>query len=150
MTAASIPSGTCTDLSLSMIGQSSSGSSDFIVTQFNGDTGSNYNISGGSMATASTWNAFTTMAGSSAFLINFASSSSTSNPGSGTCRIYNYAGSFRKQWTCQDTYNHSTFMNTEVTSGEWLSTSAITSILLKLNSGSNIVTGSKFQVRCAQ
>jgi hypothetical protein len=150
VTAASIPSGTCTDLSLSMIGQSSSGSSDFIVTQFNGDTGSNYNISGGSMAAASTWNAFTTMAGSSAFLINFALSSSTSNPGSGTCRIYDYAGSFRKQWTCQDTYNHSTFMNTEVTSGEWLSTSAITSILLKLNSGSNIVTGSKFQVKCAQ
>ena len=143
ITFSSIP-GTYTNLLLYIMGQSSSGSDDFVVMQLNSDTGAHYNISGIAMSGASTSNAFTTMAGTSAFVVNLKTSSGASvHPGTGNCVIYNYAGTtFNKQWTCNDTENKSTFMNTEFASGEWTGTpAAVTTILLKLNSGSNFVTG---------
>jgi hypothetical protein len=134
--------GTFSQLYVFLNGQSSSGSDDFATMQFNSDTSSDYNISGISLSGASSVAGFTTLAGTSAFIINMKSSSSGAHPGTGDCTIYSYANTaFNKQWTCRDTTNKSSFMNTEVSSGEWISTTAITSIVLQLNSGSNFTAG---------
>jgi hypothetical protein len=112
--------------------------------RFNGDSTSNYVGAYSNGATLS-----------SAILLRYidtASVFSSASFSTGDLLIQNYTnatGSIRKSVLGNVTYNTTT-TNNEIapwfTNGQWLSSSAITSLIVSLSSGSNIKTGSIVQI----
>lgn len=136
--------GTFTNLILKLNGQSVSATADDILFQFNGDTGSNYDWSftlGGAIAsyTSGATNATTAM-----HLANLASTSNTNRAGIATVQITGYANALFKACMAENSAfspSGPTGMIPAFFAGNWRSTSAITSILLKTGSGSNFAAG---------
>jgi hypothetical protein len=141
VTFSSIPA-TYTDLKLIVMWRGThSGSSNNLMGQFNGDTGSNYSytdISGSGSAA-------TSFRGSSQTKMNFGYVSSTESTifGMAIIDVFSYAGSTNKTTLCSYSYDRNGSGYVQRNVQLWRSTSAITSISI-LTNVSNFAVDSTF------
>jgi hypothetical protein len=138
ITFSSIP-GTFSSLHLVVEGQSSSTSIDGISITFNGDTGTDYDVSGLQTNGSSFQNANTHLLGAG----NWSSSSTTNRGSSLSAYIPGYAGGFFKTVLGENTgwFSGNPSLITTSFGADWQNTAAITSITLTLASGSNFTAG---------
>lgn len=145
----SIP-GTFTNLVLQLLARSTTAvQSDFIVIQFNSDTGANYNSLAGYTVNGSTGQSQSLATASPTIAIATGASAPTGEAAGYTINIPGYSQTtFNKNAHAEGGYRDATSGNRPVMFymwAGWVNTAAITSITLKLNtSGNAFVAGSVF------
>ena len=137
ITFSSIP-GTYTDLRLVLTCTMSAG--DVVIVQFNGDTATNYSetyMGGDSTATVR----FANRTSVAQIQLNNLTAGSTTVPMAFTAEMFSYAGSTNKTLLGQASLDLNGSGSIEEVIGLWRSTSAITSVVLKLIGGNNFSIG---------
>lgn len=132
-------SGSYTDLVLSIITKNATSNAN-LTLRFNSDTGTNYSITdiegdGTSVISLRGTNA-------TRLYINNVASASTSNFLFSKVNIFSYAGSTNKTVLSEGSVDKNGSGGVERTVGLWRNTSAITTIAIALDDGTNLATGS--------